>query len=150
MKYWDASAIVPLITRQALTETMEQFIIQDSEIITWWGSSVECYSALMRLMREKKLTISQQHLAEQRLSVLQNGWTEVLPTETVRRITKRLLRTHPLRAADALQLAAALTACDQEPDKFEIICLDTRLTEAAQREGFVVTGFPGPHPNGTT
>ena len=140
MKYWDASAIVPMITRQAFTDSMEQRLIQDSEMITWWASSVECYSALMRLVREGKLDANQQHLAEQRLSSLQNGWEEVMPTETVRRIAKRLLRTHLLRAADALQLAAALTACEQDPDRFEFVCLDSRLAEAARREGFVTPG----------
>ena len=83
----------------------------------------------------------QQRIAEQRLTVLQNGWEEVVPTEAVRRIAKRLLRTHSLRAADALQLAAALAACEQEPDRFEMVCLDLRLTEAARREGFVVIGI---------
>jgi predicted nucleic acid-binding protein len=141
VKYWDASAIVPLFTRQTFTEPMEQILIQDGEVITWWGSSIECYSALMRLVREGKLNGNQQHLAEQRLTVLQNGWEEVVPTESVRRITRRLLRTHPLRAADALQLAAALTACEQEPDRFAMVCLDSRLAEAAHREGFVVLGL---------
>ena len=140
MKYWDASAIVPLLTRQTFTEPMQKILIQDGEVITWWGSSLECYSALMRLIREGKLTGSQQLIAEQRFTALQNGWEEVMPTETVRRITRRLLRTHPLRAADALQLAAALTACEQDPDRFDMVCLDSRLAEAAQREGFVVLG----------
>ncbi len=136
MKYWDASAIVPLLVRQALTPSMEQLLLNDPEVITWWGSSVECYSALMRLTREDKLVGAQQHLAEQRLTALQNGWNEVMPTEAVRRTAKRLLRTHSLRAADALQIAAALTACEQEPDRFEMVCLDAKLAEAARREGF--------------
>ncbi len=141
MKYWDASALVPLITRQTFTKPMEQLLTRDAEVITWWGSSTECYSALMRLIREEKMDGDQQRIAEQRLTVLQNGWEEVVPTEAVRRIAKRLLRTHSLRAADALQLAAALAACEQEPDRFEMVCLDLRLTEAARREGFVVIGI---------
>jgi hypothetical protein len=56
----------------------------------------------------------------------------------VRRTAERLLRTHPLRAADSLQLAAALIAADHDPSNLEIVCLDARLTSAARREGFAV------------
>jgi len=137
VKYWDASAIVPLLARQDCSQAMEQLFLHDPEIITWWGSAVECYSALMRLVREDKLDGAQQHLAERRLMALQDGWDEVMPTAAVRRTAKRLLRTHALRAADALQIAAALSACDQEPERFEMVCLDVRLAEVARREGFL-------------
>jgi len=46
-----------------------------------------------------------------------------------------LLRIHPLRAADSLQLAAALTVAEQEPSSLSFVCLDQRLAEAAIREG---------------
>jgi hypothetical protein len=49
-----------------------------------------------------------------------------------------LLRTHALRAADSLQLAAALVAADHNPATLEIVCLDARLNVAAKREGFTV------------
>jgi hypothetical protein len=58
----------------------------------------------------------------------------------VRRTAERLLRTHPLRAADALQLAAALIAADHDPTSLAIVCLDERLRVAARREGFIVLG----------
>jgi len=51
---------------------------------------------------------------------------------------KRCLMVHPLRAADALQLGAALVACGDDPHGFEFVCVDERLNEAARREGFTV------------
>jgi uncharacterized protein len=43
---------------------------------------------------------------------------------------------HPLRAADALQLAAAVVAAERDPPSLEFVSLDDRLLEAASREGF--------------
>jgi len=66
------------------------------------------------------------------------AWEEVTPSELIRGIAQRLLRTHPLRAADSLQLAAAMSAAGQEPAALEFVCLDVRLSAAARREGFTV------------
>jgi hypothetical protein len=57
-----------------------------------------------------------------------------------RRTAERLLRTHPLRAADILQLSAALIVADHDPSSLEMVCLDDRLTFAARRAGFIVLG----------
>ncbi|HSJ25022.1 MAG TPA: hypothetical protein VK929_10160 [Longimicrobiales bacterium] len=57
--------------------------------------------------------------------------------EHVRTTAMRLLRTHPLRAADALQLAAAL-AWAPAPAGDVFVTLDERLATAATLEGFTV------------
>ena len=77
--------------------------------------------------------------ASDALRELQADWTEIPPSARLRELARRLLRTHPLRAADALQLAAALIAAEEEPETLGFVCLDERLTHAAQREGFTVT-----------
>lgn len=48
----------------------------------------------------------------------------------------RLLRLHPLQTADALQLAAALVAAEDDPTSQEFLTLDDRLKKAAQLHGF--------------
>jgi predicted nucleic acid-binding protein len=48
----------------------------------------------------------------------------------------RFLRVHPLRAADALQLAAAFTAAERRPSSLAFVCMDEKLLAAAKREGF--------------
>ena len=71
-----------------------------------------------------------------RLDELRRAWAEVEALAAIRRTARRLLRVHVLRAADAVQLAAALAAADGRPDLLLFVCLDQRLNEAAQREGF--------------
>ena len=58
--------------------------------------------------------------------------------DAVKARAKRLLGVHTLRAADALQLGAALTAASDDPLGWDLVCLDERLAEAARREGFAV------------
>ena len=70
--------------------------------------------------------------------MLSVSWQEVVPSGAVRNVAQRLLRVHPLRAADALQLAAATIASEREPASLEFVSLDERLNVAAQREGFIV------------
>lgn len=63
--------------------------------------------------------------------------------EELATIALRLLASHPLRAADALQLAAALVWARGQPGGHEIVCLDDRLASAALLEGFTVLPSPG-------
>ena len=138
MKFWDASAIVPLLARQEKTAAMERLLKQDPGMIVWWGTPVECLSALMRLARESRLAVTDIRAAEHRLEHLRDAWDEVIPGEACRRASERMLRVHPLRAADSLQLAAALIASDHNPSQLDLVCLDDRLTESARKEGFRV------------
>jgi hypothetical protein len=108
----------------------------DAEILVWWGTSVECISALARLEREGSLSNRDVSMAQARLRGLAEAWHEVQPHERVRSRAERLLRVHPLRAADALQLAAALEVAGESP--IELVCLDRRLGEAASRENLTV------------
>ncbi len=111
---------------------------QDPYIVTWWGSWIECASALNRLNREGGLEPDELGPALGRLEQLAAAWLEIRPLERVRRRALRLLRTHPLRGADALQLAAALTAADEDPTTLEVVSSDARLSATAQLEGFRV------------
>lgn len=64
------------------------------------------------------------------------SWFEIQPGAALRDHAMRLLRLHPLRAADALQLAAA-TEFSGGGARGVFACYDDRLREAAEREGFV-------------
>lgn len=140
MRYWDSSALVPLLTEDAATDRMQTVYGEDPTMIVWWGSPVECMSALARLEREEKLDAVSIAKAARRLKQMQRLWQEVQPLETLRDIATRLLRVHPLRAADSLQLAAAIIASEHRPSTMDFVCLDIRLALAAQREGFNVIG----------
>ncbi len=139
--FWDTSAILPLCCRQPQSAAARQSARIYGLQIVWWGTAVECYSAFCRLTREGSLTAKEGQVAFKALDLLRNRWNEMLPSDEIRQISERLLRIHPLRAADALQLAAALVWCDQYPNGRPFLCADHRLSEAAEKEGFRVIRF---------
>ena len=138
MRFWDASAVVALLAEEAAQPRMRELLKEDAEILAWWGTPVEIASALARRERERLLTAEQVAAGLRAARQLADGWHEIVPSDAVRRSAERLLRVHPLRTADSLQLAAALIGADHDPGTLEIVCLDERLTEAARREGFLV------------
>lgn len=138
MRFWDSSALVPLLIEQDATRAISEALAEDGEMAAWWGTPVECGSAIARLEREALLEPRAAEAAHGRLDVLSRSWHEVQPSEAVRRAAQRLLRLHPLRAMDALQGAAAIVLAEHDPTSVEVVCLDTRLAEALRREGFAV------------
>ncbi len=137
MRYWDASALVPLVLVEDTTTYLERLTEQHT-IVTWWLSDVEIASAIERRTREGRLDSTGRARALSTLATLATAWTEVSAVSAVRERAYRLLATHALRAADAVQLAAALVATADRPRDHEFIALDARLRESAQREGFTV------------
>lgn len=136
MKFWDASALVPLCLTQHWSEPLQALLRHDRHLVVWWGSVIECWSAFSRARREGKLDVRAEHQARTELEILREAWEEIQPVEEVRLTAGRLLRVHPLRAADALQLAAAILWARGRPAGF--VCLDDRLREAARLEGFLI------------
>lgn len=139
MRYWDTSAIVGLLVDEARSTALRAEHARDVEMTTWWGTQVECVSAVARLEREERLTSALSGEVYLRLGKLAAGWLEVLPSERLRATAERLLRVHPLRAGDALQLAAGIVAADGHTASLPFVTSDARLALAAQREGFEVT-----------
>ena len=141
MKFWDTSALVPLLVSEAKTARMQAIAAKDPTMFVWWGSEVECVSALARLEREgilDELTVS---LALDRLRQFASTWQEIDASDALREAAVRFVRVHPLRAADSLQLAAAYLASERRPSSLEFVTLDERLAIAARKEGFAVTGI---------
>jgi predicted nucleic acid-binding protein len=103
----------------------------------WWGTPLECLSALSRREREGMPYADVQE-AIARLDALAAAWAEVEPATRLREVAARLIRTHSLRAADALQLGAAIIAAEERPATLDLVTLDERLADAASREGFRV------------
>lgn len=141
MRFWDASALAPLLLRGERTAESRQLLTADAEVVTWWTTGLECLSALYRPVHRQRLPVGVASRAEQILARLGDTWMEVTPTEPVRETAARLLPSHPLRIGDALQLAAALVAADFRAPTLPFVCYDDRLAAAARREGFPVQGI---------
>lgn len=138
MRFWDASAVIPLCVSDPSTAMVRSLAREDEAIAAWWGTVVECSSAFSRLRRQGDLASLDLARARHLLDRLAEGWSEVAPVPEVREQAIRLLGLHPLRGAHALQLAAALVWADRRPWGRPFVCLDARLCEAARAEGFTV------------
>jgi predicted nucleic acid-binding protein len=140
VKFWDASAVVPLVALEKETGDCRRLLAEDADVVVWFLTPLEVISALTRRLREKSLKPNEFTKAKEHLATLERAWSEVISVERVRERARRLLETHPLRAADSLQLAAALLTSEENPQGFAFVTLDRRLRDAAEKEGFHVFG----------
>jgi predicted nucleic acid-binding protein len=140
VRFWDTSALLALFVAEKESARARSWLRRDPVVIVWTFARVELLSALAR--RERHEPSSARALARARAQVLQawEEWSEIVALEPVRRQAERLVFVHPLPAADALQLGAALVATDLRPERLPIVTFDERLATAAEKEGFSVLG----------
>lgn len=138
MIFWDTSAVIPLIVDEPATGSLRAVWKRDPGMVVWWATSVECASALARVGRDGIVPDREVDVARDLLQTLASSWTEVLPTDGVREHAGRILLRHALRAADALQIGAAMVWADDRPRGHPFCTRDARLAEVARLEGFRV------------
>jgi predicted nucleic acid-binding protein len=143
VRFWDSSALLPLFVRETHSPAVEALVADDPAIIVWWAAHVECGSAVHRLRREGAFTPAEAAQLLTRLTAALGAAEVVQPGEELSAVALRLLANHPLRAADALQLAAALVWARGRPAGRELVCLDEQLSTAAILEGFTVLPAAG-------
>lgn len=143
MRYWDASALVPLIVAEPVSDAMREHLAEDDRIATWVWSCTEIVSAVERRARAGAISPDQRLSVLRRLLLLADSWDEVTDTLAVRSRANSLLARYPLRAADAGQLGAALLLQEHSVSALPFVCLDRRLSAAARHEGLQVLG-PAP------
>ena len=138
MNFWDTSALGALSVDEPRRQTALRVLEADERIVVWWGTAIEYVAAISRRERDGSLKPDEvtEHLG--RLTALSQVWYEVQPSRRLKVVAQRLLRVHPLRAADSLQLAAALVAAEDDPSSLGFVCFDARLNQAASREGFAI------------
>jgi len=137
VKFWDSSAILALLLKEKGSAEALRVYREDAEQAVWCLTEVEVASALSRRVREG-IESDDERNARTQLRFLMTRWMEITSLESVRGRAVRLLGTHSLRAADALQLAAALVFCDERTESLPFVCLDDRLADAAGKERFPV------------
>ena len=138
MRFWDSSALVAIMIPEAHTPAVEQLLTGDRELVVWWGTPVECQSAIYRQQRSGLLLADAMQQAMIRIAYLLEDADRVPPVDQILDRAGRVLARHPLRAADAFQLGAALTWSKDSAHGRGFVCLDDRLRAAAQTEGFTV------------
>ena len=141
MKFWDSSALMALVIFEHGTLRVASLLPSDSGMALWWTTPVECYGALARAKRSGRIAASNVRASEGMLRSLLAHSLQIEPWEKVRDLAVQLAGKHPLRAADALQLAAALFWCGGDTRGESFACLDDRLRGAAALEGFRVLPY---------
>jgi predicted nucleic acid-binding protein len=140
VRFWDSSAIVPLVCREAESARCRAWLREDPVLLVWALGATEVISALARKRRDGDLPPARFREAVRRLASLEQAWSEVAAWDAVRARARRLLEVHALSAADALHLAAALVVVEERTAGVGFATFDSRLAEAAAREGFAVLG----------
>lgn len=138
MRFWDSSALLPLVLDQDATPAVRDLLRSDAGVALWLLSDVEMRSGIARLLREGAMTFATATAASTDLEALWRGAHVVAAVEAVKVRAIRALGVHALRAADALQLGAALAFAEDDPRGVDLVTLDARLAGAARREGFRV------------
>lgn len=140
MRFWDTSALVPLVFDEPATEAMTALVADDPDVVVWMLTSVELLSMIARLERSSRGL--DDLLGGVRRDALEQvrRCHAVTMVEAVRQRAERLVGVHALSAADALQLAAALVVSREQPETLEFVTLDRVLARAARLEGFPVIG----------
>ena len=138
MKFWDSSALVPLIVEEETSKACRAMLRADPTVLVWALTRVEIVSALWRRHREGSLDTAGVRQAESRLDTLASRWTEVDAVTPVREIAERLIRVHGLRAADSLQLAACIAVFAPHARGRQFVTADVLLARAGEAEGFNV------------
>jgi len=136
VRFWDTSAIGPLLWEEDKSLSRIQELEIDPLMVVWWGTPVEIESALTRRRIRNEIDRANEENARARLKVLSEAWVEIEPSYLLREMSKRLIRVHGLRSADSLQLAASLVACGNAPSGHIFLSDDQDLKTAASKEGF--------------
>lgn len=136
VRFWDTSAVVALLVREHHSAAVRRLLASDASMLVWSLTPVDATSALWRRRRARQLSESARKAAELGLGEVERTWAAVTELGRVQERARRLLAVHPLRAFDALQLAAALVGCDENTRLFPFVTLDRRLAACAELEGF--------------
>lgn len=140
MNFWDSSAIVPLFVEEESSQKLISLREECDDISVWALTPVEVVSAVCRRQRLGDIPAEAVVRILRDISGRFRSFQIVADVDRVKELAFRLLRIHPVTAADALQLAAALAACGDHPPSHSFVTLDRVLAEAASKEGFKI--FP--------
>lgn len=129
---------MPLMLDESATAVADALLREGGEIAVWWGTWTECAIAISRTRRDGRTDAEGESNARSILDLLTETWFEIEPSLELRLLASLVSRDYPLKAADALQLAAALRWCEGDTEGSSFVYLDDQLRRAASEEGFDV------------
>jgi hypothetical protein len=138
VRFWDTSALVPLVVEESSSNACRRLLRDKATVAVWTLTRTEITSAVWRRARAGDLDLAAMPRVLSRIASLADSWTEVTDVDLVRDRAERLLGQHALRAADALQLGAALVLTRERPRNYQLVAANGELVKAAISEGFRV------------
>jgi len=136
LRFWDSSALVPLIIDEPTSMVVRRLMMRDSHIIASYLTPVEITSSLWRRRHHREISAEAHLRADAAFAEITRRWSAISAPEAVERAIDLLAR-HPLRAADSVQLASALLARERF-GHLPFVTFDLDLMDAARAEGFTV------------
>ncbi len=136
--FWDTSAIIPLYCNQIVSPDSRRLRRRFRGPVVWWGTHVEVYSGIRRLLRDGFVNEIQGRAALEKWGRLRSSARIIKPDDKVLRIAASMTATYEIRALDAFQLSAALIWCSEKPRNRPFVCADKRLSDAATDVGFAL------------
>ena len=134
MLFLDASALVKRYVEEDGSDSVIEAMAGQSVAISRL-SATEVVSAICRRCREGDMRVEQRETALRSIDSERPDFHVVELTEEVTTRAAALLRRHPLRASDSLQLAACLLLADELGKPTSLLAFDEQLVSAAQAEG---------------
>lgn len=141
LRFWDSSALLALAAREVASEKMDFLLQRDPEVAFWWGAPLACLTALADAKRRERISGLGFDRGRAVIDHLRSRSYEIQPTGEVRARAARLVSVHPLKADQALELAAALLWCKERTNGAGFVSLDSSLRLAAALEGFRVLPY---------
>jgi predicted nucleic acid-binding protein len=135
--FWDSSVLVSLCIAELKSRQAESWIAEFQTVI-WWATPVETIGALCRVKREGRISSAEYNQAKAKVHTIESASQIVLPGNRLRQQAYSLLERFQLRAADSLQLAAAMAWCEESPKGNVFLSFDDRLRATAETLGFTV------------
>ena len=135
MRFWDTSALVPVMISEAQTAGMRALLHADNDILTADIAVIEVASAIWRRRHDGEWSAATLGGAESNFAELTRHWRTIPSSEETTEAALDLLSRHRLRTLDAIQLATAIAFSGRDRT-LPIVTLDNRLTSAARAEGF--------------
>ena len=135
MKFWDSSALVPLVADETTTEILSAIAFDDPDIVVSPITPVEVDSAVWRKARQMRDDVARQR-SHRRLAALRSQWRVVEDYREILEEARNMVARHGLRAADAIQLASAMVT--RGGAVLTLVTRDEELATAARAEGFPI------------
>jgi predicted nucleic acid-binding protein len=137
-RFFDSSAIVAAYAKQPESPKVRRLLAREATAVSRL-SEVETVSAFSRLARDAAISWDQRVAAIEAFLTDLETWEIVEVTLQVTAEARSILRVHPLRAADAIQLASALVLQSRIGTPLDaFVAFDARLLAAARAEQLTV------------